>query len=166
MDLQELITRLENENQDLVAENGFGEPMSWRGHYHELAFEPSKNVTVNSMLLNARSAINKEFTGYKGGEFMMVLGTTVHIANYGECDLDGDDVITPDMLQVMFIKPDRCQTLRTRIEALRDEAQAKCEQTPLANTMGAAIIFDAGKNAGCRDGLKTVLDLMAELEAV
>lgn len=92
MNLGELIERLENIPDDLVFPNGFGEPMSWRGVYAELAFNPENNVTAGSMLENAKSAVGKTFTGYKGGDFMMTLDTDVHIASYGSYGGDEDAI--------------------------------------------------------------------------
>lgn len=92
MMLCNLIEALETADQTHVAPLGFGEPMSWRGNYRELAFEPAENVTVAEMLAHARSALGRTFEGYKGGEYTMKEYTNCHIARYGE---DGGDGIGP-----------------------------------------------------------------------
>lgn len=81
MRLGELIKILRSADPDLVIRWGFGAPHSYRGNYVELAFDPAENVTVGSMLTHAESALNKQFTGYKGGEFLMDEHTDVWIAN-------------------------------------------------------------------------------------
>ena len=85
MTLGELIERLEKEDPTKVILNGFGEPMSYRGYYDELAFEPMRNVTIGSMLMYARSAVGRTFEGYKGGDFKMKTYTDVWLAVYGSC---------------------------------------------------------------------------------
>lgn len=92
MGLQELIDALSAADQTHVAPLGFGEPMSYRGYYEELAFEPARNVTVASMLAHAKSALGATFTGYKGGEFTMHAHTDCYIAKYREV---GGDKIGP-----------------------------------------------------------------------
>ena len=88
MTLGELIERLEKvKDKSKVIKKGFGEPMSWRGIYSELAFEPAENVTIQSMLDNAKSAIGKTFKGYKGGDYKMDTYSDVHISEYG-CSYD------------------------------------------------------------------------------
>lgn len=87
--LKELITQLESLDQDKVISYGFGSPMSYRGYYDELAFEPEENVTVSHMLENALSALGKTFEGYKGGDFTMRENTPCWIAHYGNT---GDEI--------------------------------------------------------------------------
>jgi hypothetical protein len=83
MILKDLIEELEKHPKDTIIKNGFGTPMSWRGSYSELAFEPENNVTIGYMLDNAKSALGKTFTGYKGGEFEMGEYTDCYLAEYG-----------------------------------------------------------------------------------
>ncbi|MFC9490722.1 hypothetical protein ACFTZM_32240, partial [Streptomyces hydrogenans] len=65
MPLGELITALEAADPDLVLPDGFTHPHSYRGYYHELAFEPAHNATVGEMLADARSALGTTYTGWK-----------------------------------------------------------------------------------------------------
>jgi len=81
--LKELIKELENMNQEGVVPFGFGEPDSYRGYYSELAFEPLENAKICDMLEHAKSALDKKFTGYKGGEHTMHEYTDCYIAEYG-----------------------------------------------------------------------------------
>lgn len=80
--LGELIDWLKSNKGQI--EFGFGRPMSYRGSYDELAFEPVENTTGSAMLHHAESAVDVRFEGYKGGEFMMTRDTPVWIAPYGE----------------------------------------------------------------------------------
>jgi hypothetical protein len=89
MELEELIEALAAADQDYVAPLGFGKPMSYRGNYVDVAFEPEPNVTVASMLAYAKSALGATFTGYKGGEYKMDKYARCYIAEYGEC---GDEI--------------------------------------------------------------------------
>ena len=85
MILEDLIAELELLPSDKLVRDGFGEPMSWRGSYDELAFDPVDETTIGKMLEYAKSADGSVYTGYKGGEFQMNCDTDVHIAGYGEC---------------------------------------------------------------------------------
>lgn len=84
MNLQQLIEELEKEPKERIIKYGFTNPHSHRGNYYDLAFEPAENVTIESMIASAKSAIGKTFNGYKGGDFRMDLYTSVHFAEYGE----------------------------------------------------------------------------------
>ena len=89
MVLHQLIEALENADQEYVAPIGFGYPMSYRGDYADVAFEPVQNATVASMLAHAKSALGTTFFGYKGGEYTMHEYTSCYIANNGEL---GDEI--------------------------------------------------------------------------
>ena len=62
---------------------GLGEPHAWRGDYSQLAFEPVRDTTTQKMLDEAISCLGMEFTGYKGGEYIMRAETPCWIDNYG-----------------------------------------------------------------------------------
>jgi len=83
MTLGELIKFLEAHDPERVCPIGFAEPHSYRGYYDQLAFEPAENVTVGSMLACARDALDRTFTGYKGGDYKMDEWTDVWLAEYG-----------------------------------------------------------------------------------
>ena len=84
IELGDLIKWLSSQYPNKKVINGFGEPMSWRGDYCQLAFAPEKETTIKDMLDNALSALGETFRGYKGGEFVMNNDSEVYIANYGE----------------------------------------------------------------------------------
>ncbi len=77
---------------------------SYRGYYSELAIvfsEDNKEITVESFLKLLRESVNKEFIGWKGGEFVMNEETPIWAVDYeGNCgDMiigieDGDETIT------------------------------------------------------------------------
>lgn len=62
---------------------------SWRGSYAELALNfvgsdgPEKELTVTEFYNLLKETVGKEFTGYKGGSFIMSKHTPVWVANYG-----------------------------------------------------------------------------------
>lgn len=81
--LKHLIEFLESQDPNKIISHGFSTPDSYRGNYFDLAFMPEENVSIQSMLDNAKSALNKTFEGYKGGEYKMDEDTGVYIATYG-----------------------------------------------------------------------------------
>jgi hypothetical protein len=90
MRLGQLIEALKEIDPAKTVLHGFGRPMSYRGDYSELAFEPVEDTTIGEMLAQAIRADGRTFTGYKGGAFEMDLFTPCHIARYGECPEDSD----------------------------------------------------------------------------
>ena len=86
--LSDLIKCLESLDPDSVVPIGFGEPMSYRGYYEDLAFKPAVNARIGDMLTHARSALGATFQGYKGGDFTMEDYTDCWIAEYGETSED------------------------------------------------------------------------------
>lgn len=88
MYLRELIEALAGADQDYIAPLGFGRPDSYRGYYDHVAFTPERNVSVASMLANARSAMGATFEGYKGGEYTMGEFAPCWIARYGSSEGD------------------------------------------------------------------------------
>lgn len=95
--LKELIEWLEKQTPDAVVPHGFGEPMSYRGYYEDLAFEPVENARLGDMLKHAKSALGKTLTGYKGGEYEMGEATNCWIAEYGTSE---GDKIGPTILKL------------------------------------------------------------------
>lgn len=85
MTLQELIDRLKKADPARVIPHGFHDPHSYRGFYHDLAFQPKDNVTVAEMLADAESAMGRTFKGYKGGKYEMGPYTEVWLAEFGCC---------------------------------------------------------------------------------
>lgn len=63
---------------------GVGEPISYRGYYSDLAFEPDNEPrTVGDVLAMARDCMGCVFEGYKGGDFVMGETTPIWSAEYG-----------------------------------------------------------------------------------
>jgi hypothetical protein len=97
--LGNLIARLEREDPTRVLPIGFADPHSYRGYYHELAFEPRRNIAIGDMLEAARSALGATYEGYKGGDYTMTEHTDCWIAEYGS---DGDNKIGPLLLELLL----------------------------------------------------------------
>lgn len=60
---------------------------SYRGYHEDIAlgYDAHKAApTVEALLVELRSAIGKEFEGYKGGKYTMSETTPLWVANYGE----------------------------------------------------------------------------------
>lgn len=63
---------------------GLGRPMSYRGYYSDLAFEPSQEPrAVREVLETAKGCMGKVFEGYKGGDYEMGETTPLWSAEYG-----------------------------------------------------------------------------------
>lgn len=103
MRLKDLISYLEFKDENAIAVNGFGAPHSYRGWYEQIAFEPVEQTTAGDMLVCAREALGKTFTGWKGGDFYMDGNSFVNIAFQNDCGQD--DEITVERLDAMFEKP-------------------------------------------------------------
>lgn len=83
MDLKEVIEELSKADQSLVLPCGFRNPHSYRGYYERLAFELGENVPIANMLRDAKSAVNRIYCGWKGGENMMEESTPCYLAQEG-----------------------------------------------------------------------------------
>lgn len=97
MKLGQLIAILSTYPPETPIRWGFRNPHSYRGDFYELAFEPCGATTVGVMLDAARSALDKTFTGYKGGKFTMDTDTQCWLCCYGDSTM-GEGVITRAML--------------------------------------------------------------------
>ena len=91
LNLGELIRALDDEPEDkfvMLDDGRFPDPDSfgsYRGYYEDLAFTVRDHeTTVAEFLAAARKALGSEFTGYKGGEFVMDESTPLWISDYGE----------------------------------------------------------------------------------
>lgn len=71
---------------DFVFTEGFNNAHSWRGHYHEVAFVPTENVSAADVKKEIDSALYEEHEGWKGGEFSYNEGTWCHLAFVGNPD--------------------------------------------------------------------------------
>lgn len=87
---------------------------SWRGNYSELALgyklsgydnneEHFAKTTAESLLSELKSAIGKEFTGWKGGEFTMDKSTPVWVANPGNSGNTGIIDVIDDGYRVVLM---------------------------------------------------------------
>ena len=99
MNLKELIEQLSDMSPDATVPHGFGAPMSYRGYYDEVAFEPEENARIGDMLQHAKTALGATFTGYKGGEFTMHEDTPCWIAEYGQSS-PNSDLIGPTLVRM------------------------------------------------------------------
>lgn len=88
MNLGEIIEVLEKCDPELVVLNGFANPHSYRGFYHDLSFEPMGRITVGEMLEAARSAVGSSYQGWKGGWYRMNEYSDCWMSVEGECSGD------------------------------------------------------------------------------
>lgn len=93
LNLQQLIKKLESVDKSKQLITDSKHPLdctydSYRGYYEDLAFgyyeQNEKIIKVEDFLNSAKSAINEYIYGWKGGEYIVNLGTLVWIANDGE----------------------------------------------------------------------------------
>lgn len=87
---------------------------SWRGSYSELALgyklsgydnndEHFTQTTAETLLSELKSAIGKEFTGWKGGEFTMDEDTPVWVANSGNSGNTGIIDVVDDGWRIILM---------------------------------------------------------------
>lgn len=101
LNLGNLIARLEQEDPNRVLPIGFLRPHSYRGDYHDLAFEPATNVRIGDMLDAARSALGATYQGWKGGDYRMNEHSDCWIAEEGS---DSDNRLGPLLLHLLLIQ--------------------------------------------------------------
>lgn len=128
--LQELIDALAAApNPDLCVADGFSDGWSYRGFYEHIAFRPSIQASIRSMLSAARSALNVRYSGYKGGSYLMTAETPCWKA---ERDSGEGVEITKEWLDAAIAGA----THRTReawlIEVNTDLTEGKGHNVPLA----------------------------------
>lgn len=162
MTLGQLIAALEAREQAAVV-NGFCNPHSYRGYYEELAFEPTANVTVSSMLRCARESVGKTFEGYKGGSYVMHEGVGVWLANYG-CT---GTIINDNYLAIMFKDADVNDAISAKDAEIANLQAALTEQVERRDTeiarLREALDVSALEYA---DAMREVNDLREHLEAL
>ena len=100
MNLGQLIQRLRQEPSDKIVPLGFYSANSYRGYYEDLAFAPARNVTVGEMLRAAEEANGETYHGWKGGDYVMDLDSTVWLAEQGHCG----ETLGPVLLDYMLGK--------------------------------------------------------------
>lgn len=76
--------------KERVCKYGFCRPHAYRGYYDQVAFEPTENVTIESMLVDVDNALDWTFEGWKGGEFWYNEKTPVNFAKEGMCTEDDE----------------------------------------------------------------------------
>lgn len=87
---------------------------SWRGSYTELALgyklsgydnneEHFTETTAETLLSELKSAIGKEFTGWKGGDFTMDADTPVWVANAGNSGNTGIIDVVDDGWRIVLM---------------------------------------------------------------
>ena len=85
MTLGKLIAALEQFPADAPVAN-LTSPNSYRGYYRDLAFAKGPGTRpAGELLEECRSAMGREFYGWKGGDYLMGENTPVWIATYGDC---------------------------------------------------------------------------------
>jgi len=119
MTLDELITALEVEDPSKVLPLGFSNPHSWRWDYSELAFEPTADVAVGSMLADARAARGVTFQGWKGGEYTMVGSTECHLDEQGHVD---GETIGPVLLTLLLAAGQLDEATREKLAGFECES--------------------------------------------
>lgn len=87
---------------------------SWRGNYYELAFtfdfpkydsekgSYTQAPTLSEVISWLKDCIGKQYTGYKGGEFIMEENTPLWVANYGNSGNTGVVDISFDDYEVVL----------------------------------------------------------------
>lgn len=107
MNLNEIIEALEkalDADGNRLVRHGFNgsSPHSFRGFYHDLAFDPASDVQLADMLAGLYAARGQAFEGYKGGQYLMNGGVDVYIA---EAYAPGGDRIGPTLVAYWTAAP-------------------------------------------------------------
>lgn len=90
MNLQKLKNHFEKSENGVVFDFKLSEPFSWRGIYSEVAFTLlDEQSTKEDNLYMINKALNKKFTGYKGGEYYYNGSTEVHFESSPRGYTDG-----------------------------------------------------------------------------
>ncbi|MFM9616804.1 hypothetical protein ACKI14_02440 [Streptomyces turgidiscabies] len=152
MTLAELITALEAADPNRVVPHGFTNPHSYRGYYHELAFEPAANVTVSDMLEDARLALGATYQGWKGGDFTM--------SDTTECWLSEEGRASGDTISALLVE--------LMLTSTATDNAAAGQQTVRANaaTPSSWGIYEYGTDGSVTDITAEVRRLRTELAAV
>lgn len=118
-----LIAALENAPPDLPVEfdrgGSPGDPMSYRGYYSDLAFDPNDEpIKASAFLEVCRRALGSTFEGYKGGDYTMGPDTPLWAASYGRSSclaimgaaVVGDKLVlaTKEMAMFHLTTPGKC----------------------------------------------------------
>lgn len=118
MTLDELISALEAEDPGKVLPLGFSNPHSWRGDYSQLAFEPTADVTVGTMLADARSAHSCTMQGWKGGVYVMTGWTDCWLAAEGSGD---GETVGPVLLTLLLSAGQLDAAIREKLAGFESE---------------------------------------------
>lgn len=118
MTLDELIAALAAEDPSLVLPLGFSHPHSYRGIYSDLAFEPTRDVTVGAMLADARSALGTTYQGWKGGDNEMTGWSDCWLSEEG-CG-DGQ-MLSPILLTLLLAAGQLDAPTRAKLAAFEPE---------------------------------------------
>ena len=84
--LWKLISRLVKVQENNLADNiVYFNLCSYRGYYADLALStiPTETISIEDAIVELQDTIDKEFRGYKGGEFIMDKNTPLWVADYG-----------------------------------------------------------------------------------
>lgn len=119
MTLDELIAALAAEDPARTLPLGFSNPHSFRGDYADLAFEPTANVTVGSMLADARSAHGATYGGWKGGDHQMIGWTDCWLSEEGTGN--GAEPIGPILLTLLLAAGQLDAETRGKLAAFEPE---------------------------------------------
>jgi hypothetical protein len=89
------------ENNGFVFSNGFIIPHAYRGDYHQVAFQPAKNISLAEIKCHIYSALNDSFVGYFSGHYTYDENTQVNlslICAYDDTDGESFDKLVTNML--------------------------------------------------------------------
>ena len=76
------------ENNGFVFTDGFITPHAYRGDYHQVAFQPAKNISLAEIKCHLYSALNDTFMGYHSGFYEYDENTPVNLSLNGVCNND------------------------------------------------------------------------------
>lgn len=147
------------ENNGFVFTDGFITPHAYRGDYHQVAFQPAKNISLAEIKCHLHSALNDSFVGYFSGHYTYDENTQVNLSRicaYDDTDGKNFEMLVTIMLNEYHdadhtsaqkkVRKTKAQKQAEAAIACRDEQQKEWEEFKAEYpTRFAALLFDFHK---------------------
>lgn len=147
------------ENNSFVFTDGFITPHAYRGDYHQVAFQPAKNISLAEIKCHLHSALNDSFVGYFSGHYTYDENTQVNlslICAYDDTDCKNFEMLVTNMLNEYHaadhtsaqkkVRKTKAQKQAEAAIARRDEQKKEWEEFKAEYpTRFAALLYDFHK---------------------
>lgn len=147
------------ENNGFVFTDGFITPHAYRGDYHQVAFQPAKNISLAEIKCHLHSALNDSFVGYFSGHCTYDENTRANlsfICAYDDTDCKNFEMLVTNMLNEYHdadhtsaqkkVRKTKAQKQAEAAIARRNEQQKEWEEFKAEYpTRFAALLYDFHK---------------------